>query len=348
MRKMLCIYDVNIPLEIMKEMDILKEKGISIQYELDETLADDISQITERMHLLEQKGVGAAPICKSLIENCEGKEILVVHCATINKEILDKCKDLKILGVLRGGLDNIDIEEVEKRGIKLIHAPWRSANAVADFTIGMMLAEDKNISRGHHYLRNGVWKRDYINDSYIRDLNKCVVGIVGFGNIGVRVAQRLKGFGSDIIVHDPFVNDEKIEELGYRAVSKDELFKLSDIVTLHLRQTKDTMNFVGEKELKLMKKQAYIINTARSGILNTEALLNALETKQIGGAAIDVFDQEPLPEDSKFLKLENVTITPHIAGYSSDTVINSVEIVLSDLLANEEGKAMVNVYKKIK
>lgn len=345
MKKILCVCDANEPYSVMKRMKELEKYGTEVSFIDDEQLSTDIEDITNRMHLLEQEGVDAAPTSKNLLDNCEDINILVVHCASINEEILNKAKNLELVAVLRGGLENVDIDELNKRGITLIHAPWRSANAVADFTVGLMIAENKNIARSHHNLFSGKWSKDFVNNDYIRDLNKCTIGLIGYGNIGKRVAKRLEGFGSEIIIHDPFLKEGVIEEHGYREVSLDELLSESDFVSLHLRQTEKTMNFIDYQELSKMKKEAYLINASRAGILNTEALINALKNRSIGGAALDVFDEEPLNQDSELLKLNNITLTPHIAGFSSDTVVNSVEICLNDLKRLFEGKILENIYK---
>lgn len=346
-KKILCLYDANEPYEIMRKMEVLKTYDAEINYVEDEQLIDNIEAITNRMHYLESNGVDSAPISKNLLANCSDVNILVVHCATINKQVLEKCKQLEIIAVLRGGLDNVDIDEVDKRKITLIHAPWRSANAVADFTIGMMIAENKNISRSFHNLKEGKWSKNFVNQGYIRDLNKCTIGLAGFGNIGKRVAKRLEGFGCEILVYDPFFDEDYITSFNYKKVNKNDLLKKSDFISLHLRQTMETMNFIDEEALDQMKKEAYLINTSRSGIVKTEALIKALKHKKIGGAALDVFDKEPIAIDSPLLELDNVTLTPHIAGFSADTVINSVEICRDDLIRYFENQDLLNEYKKI-
>lgn len=343
MINVLCLCDANEPYSVMKKMKILEKFGANVKFIDDEQLSGNIEAITNRMHLLETDGINAAPTSRNLLDNIEDADILVLHVASVNKKILDRAKKLKLVACLRGGLENIDQQELSKRGITLIHASWRSANAVADFAVGMMIAENKNIARGHHSLFSGQWSKDFLNNDYIRDMNKCTIGLLGFGNIGRRVAERLKGFGSKVIAYDPFINNDMISKTGVEPVSKTDLFKKSDFVSIHLRQSKQTMDFVTADDIALMKPQSYLINTARSGILNTNDLIKALEKRQIGGAALDVFDEEPLPSDSPLLKLSNVTLTPHIAGFSSDTVSNSVEICLNDLIKYFKKEKMENV-----
>jgi len=191
--------------------------------------------------------------------------------------------------------------------------------------------ENKNIARSHHYMKEGRWVKSYINQRYIRNMNKCTVGLIGYGAIGSRVAKKLKGFESQILVYDPFVSIEQIEKDGVKVVELDQLLKTSDFVSVHLRLSDKTKKFMGKREFAQMKKTAYFINTARAGLVDTEALTDALKNREIGGAAIDVFDQEPLPFDHPYLNLENVTLTSHLAGTSSDTPVVSVEIGVQKL-----------------
>ena len=144
--KILCVADGGITVEMMEELRALEPLGAEITIVEDKDMYA-MGPITDRMTLIEHQGIDAAPTCKALLENCADKDILVVHVASINKEIIEKAKNLKVAAVLRGGYENADVPLLTERGVKLINAPWRSANAVADFTVGMMIAENKNIAR---------------------------------------------------------------------------------------------------------------------------------------------------------------------------------------------------------
>jgi D-3-phosphoglycerate dehydrogenase len=156
--------------------------------------------------------------------------------------------------------------------------------------------------------------------------------------VGQKVIDRLKGFGPEIIVHDPFMTNEHLQSLGYTPVTIEELLNASDFVSIHLRLSDKTKNFIGEKELSMMKPTAYFINTARAGLVDEDALVSALQNKKIGGAALDVFTEEPLDKDNPLLKLDNVTLTPHVAGTSVDTFTTSVEIIKNALTEMFEDK----------
>jgi D-3-phosphoglycerate dehydrogenase len=292
---------------------------------------------------VEQEGADASPANPDVIEACRDADVVVVHVTPINTAVLEQAKNLKYVALMRSGAENVNIEMCKERGIHVINAPGRSAHAVADCTLGLMLAEAKNIARGHKALMDGKWVKQFANFDYTHDLRKCTMGIVGAGDIGRKVIDRLKGFGANIIVHDPYMPDEALVAMGLTPVGKDELLAQADFVSAHLRLSETTEKFFGAHEFELMKETAYFINTARAGLVDEAALIDALQNKRIGGAALDVFNDEPLGDDSPFLKLDNVTITPHLAGTSTDTFANSVEIIREDLVNLFEGNKVAGL-----
>ncbi len=162
-----------------------------------------------------------------------------------------------------------------------------------------MLAETRNIARSHLALREGKWREFYPNSGFIPELTELKIGIVGFGQNGQLVCEKLRSFDTTILVSDPFVPDDVIRRAGFRPMKLEDLIREADIISLHVRLTKQTEKMIGEKEFALMKKTAYLINTARSGLVDTQALIGALKNNAIQGAAVDVFDAEPLPADSE-------------------------------------------------
>lgn len=341
--KILLVADGGVTPALMQKFYELEKMGAEVTMVEDKDM-NAMGPITNRMLLIEQEGIDKAPNCDALLNACEDKDIIVVHVASINKDVLEKAKNLKLVAVLRGGVENADLALLKEKQIPLISAPWRSAHAVADFTVGMMIAENKNIARSYHAIREGNWRKNYTNQAYIHDLRTRTVGICGFGYIGQRVVERLRGFGCKILVTDPFAKAEDVSKAGAKLVTKTDLLAQSDYISLHLRLTKETTHYISAEELKRMKDTAYLINTARSGLINTTDLIASLQNKSIGGAAIDVFDDEPLPADSPFLTLDNVTLTSHIAGTSADTMRNSVEIGFDNLKAYLQNQPMPNVY----
>ncbi len=340
--KILCVYDGGITKELMEGMKELENYGAEVSFVEDKDMYA-MGPITDRMLLIEQKGVDAAPTCKEFLEACKDKDILVVHVASINKEIIDACPNLKVAAILRGGIENADIKALDERKIPLINAPWRSADAVADFTIGMMIAENKNIARSHKLIFEGNWCKKYANQEYIHNMRNCTVGLIGYGYIGSRVAKRLIGFESKVLVYDPFVDNSKIKGENIECVGLDELLEKSDFISIHLRLSEKTQHFMDKQKFNKMKNTAYFINTARSGLVNTEDLVEALKNNEIGGAAVDVFDVEPLPLNHPYLKLNNITLTSHLAGTSCDTMRTSVEIGIQELKKYLMGQPMENI-----
>ena len=330
--KIVAVCDRAVPVELMKNLRELEKYGAEVVLLEDQALYDN-EAITELMIRYEKQGADACKANPELIEAAADADVIVVHLGVVNTEVIQNAKNLKIVAVLRSGTENIQQNLCEERGIRVINAPGRSGPAVADMAVGLMLAEMKDIARGHKYLMDGIWTKKFPNTEplNIRDMRRCTVGIVGAGQIGRKVIKRLQGFECKIVVHDPFMTKEEVEAMGYTAVSMEELLEQSDIISLHLRLSEKTENFFGKQEFARMKKTAYFINTARAGLVDEEALIEALQNHRIQGAGLDVFQKEPLPADSPFLKLDNVTLTPHMAGSSADTFLNSVEIIKDEL-----------------
>lgn len=263
-----------------------------------------------------------------VIEACKDADIIVTQFFTITKKLIDSCPNLKAVCVLRGGYENINLDYLNEKNILVFNTPGRNANAVADFTLGMILSECRNIAKSHYELKQGRWNRNYPNSDNIPDLCDKTVGIIGYGNIGRKVAQRLKGFETNIVVYDPYLKDD---EDGIKKVSLEELFKISDIVTIHSRLTKETEKMVNKELLSLMKPTAYFINTARSGLVDEDALTEVLKDHKIAGAAVDVFEVEPPEKDYKFIGFDNVTVTPHLAGSTKDAFSHSPVLLAKQL-----------------
>lgn len=271
----------------------------------------EIRNVWRQLELHGPSGVPCPPAMPHMVEDVE---VLVVHICPVSKEIIQRAKNLKLIVSARGGLENIDLEEATRRSIPVIHTPNHNANAVAEYTVGMMLAETRNIARSYMALRSGTWQEFYPNSSFIPELTELKIGIVGFGQNGQLVCEKLKSFDTTILVSDPFVPDETIRQAGFIPMKLEDLLREADIISLHVRLTKQTEKMIGEAQFALMKNTAYLINTARSGLVDTQAMINALKNKAIQGAAIDVFDAEPLPAGSELTQLDNLTITNHRAG----------------------------------
>ncbi|MCU0503605.1 MAG: 2-hydroxyacid dehydrogenase, partial [Anaerolineae bacterium] len=238
---------------------------------------------------------------------------------------------LKVIGVLRGGYENVNFAHAKEKGLLVFNTPGRNADAVADFTVGMIIAEARNIARGHHGLKKGEWIRTYPNYQHIPDLPGRTVGLIGLGEIGLKVARRLSGFDVQLLGYDPYAKPEVVAQHGVHLIGLDDLLATSDFVSLHARLTAENRHMVGPRELALMRPTAYLINTARAGLVDEDALYQALKEGRLAGAALDVFEKEPPGRDHPLVTLANVTLTPHMAGGSVDAFINSPKRLAADM-----------------
>jgi D-3-phosphoglycerate dehydrogenase len=269
-------------------------------------------------------------------------EVIITHFAPVTREVIEKAKSLEVIGCLRGGVENINVEAATKKNILVFNNSGRTANAVAEFTLAHMLAVTRNINISYHALQNGQWWRPETRPS---EIFGSTIGLIGFGNVSQKLAERLQGFKVKILAYDPYVSDEIFANYGAKRVELNGLLKAADFVSLHCRLSPETKNIISEAELKLMKPTAYIINTARADLIDKTALLNALKNRQIKGAALDVFWQEPLPKNDPFLQLNNVSLTPHLAGATLQTEERTISLFfesLQELLKTHQSRSVVN------
>ena len=247
---------------------------------------------------------------------------LVTHLAPLSASMFAAMPKLKLVAVSRGGPVNIDMAAARAHDVRVVNAPGRNASAVAEFTIGAILAETRNITKGHDALRRGEYRGDlYRADITGDELSEMTVGIIGYGAVGTRVVTLLRAFGCRILVHDPYVQlSAEDSAAGVGMVSLEALLAGSDVVSLHPRVTQETRGMIGAEALAAMKPSAVLVNTARGPLVDYDALTEALAGGRLRGAMLETFAIEPVPPDWPLLKLPNVTLTPHIAGASLKTV----------------------------
>ena len=260
-------------------------------------------------------------------------DIFITHLAPISSGMFEQMPGLRFVAVSRGGPVNIDMAAASARGVRVVNTPGRNASAVAEFTIGLILAETRNIRRGHEALRQGEWLGDlYRTDMTGDELSEMTVGVIGYGHVGTRVVTMLKAFGCRILVCDPYVQLSRADrDDGVAHVTLDELLQESDVVSLHPRVTAETMGMIGRQAFAAMRRGAYFINTARGPLVDYDALYDALSSGQLRGAALETFAIEPVPPDWPLLKLANVTLTPHIAGSSVKTVKFAANLIAEEV-----------------
>ncbi len=311
--KCLAIADLFITKEMMETgLTPLTEAGIDVTVR--EWRHENLEQLQKDNLQIEQKGSEALQLPDFLLENIKTFDVIITQFAPINEKVLNAAEKLKIIGVLRGGTENINETLAKEKEIEIINTPGRNARSVAEFTVGLILSEIRNIARSHAALKNGEWRKDFPNSADVPELEGRTIGIIGFGNIGQLVGRLLNGFDTRILFYDPYFRGST----SFEQVDFDTLLVQSDIISMHGRLTEETKNMIRMEHFRKMKRTAVIINTARSGLIKEKDLVRALQNKEIAGAAIDTFDHEPLEPDSAFLHLDNVTLTSHMAGSTTD------------------------------
>lgn len=254
------------------------------------------------------------PSEERLIELIKDVDAIIVRSKPrVTRRVIEAAEKLRVIARAGVGLDNIDLEAAEEKGIKVFNAPSAPTQSVAELAIGLMLAVMRKIAYADRKMREGAWPK---KQCLGHELRGKVLGVIGMGRIGSAVARiAYHGFGMKIIYYDVRRCPKEIEqELEAKCVDLDTLFKTADVITIHVPLIPATKHLVNEEKLRLMKKTAILINTARGGVVDTEALVKALKEGWIAGAGLDVYEEEPLPPDHPLTKLENVVLTPHIGA----------------------------------
>jgi D-3-phosphoglycerate dehydrogenase len=245
----------------------------------------------------------------------------------VGEKVLAASDGLRLVAIARTGLENVDIDAATARGVAVVPVYGRNAGAVAELQIGLILAEARNIARADASIRSGGWRKDFPGARI--EIAGRTVGMVGFGHVGAQFARRLAGFGCRLIAYDPYASAAVLAEYGVAQVSAlDEVFASSDFVVVQARHTPETDRFIGAAQFALMKPHAYFVNVARSRVVDTDALYDALAAGRIAGAGLDVFDSEPLPDDSPWRSLDNATLTTHFGGDTEETNLTSARLVV--------------------
>ncbi len=246
----------------------------------------------------------------------------------------------KVISQMAVGYDNIDISEATRRKIPVGHTPGVLTETCADFTWSLMMSAARRIVESDREVHQGIWRLWGPDVLCGYDLFGATLGIIGFGRIGQAVARRAVGFNMRILYHDPKRHPELEAGLGVQYASLEELLIQSDFITLHPYLSTSTRGLIGAPQLSLMKPSAILINTSRGAVIDSPALVSALQHGQIAGAALDVFEPEPIPSDHPILGMPNVVITPHIASAGYQTRLRMAEIAVDNLLSGLRGERL--------
>ncbi|MEM2936090.1 MAG: hydroxyacid dehydrogenase [Candidatus Bathyarchaeia archaeon] len=280
---------------------------------------------------------------ETLREESRDVDAIVIRAlGRITAKVMDNAPRLKVVGRHGVGVDNIDVEAATRRGIPVVYTPEANAEAVADHTMGLIIALAKNIAQGNYALKfKGNWNFRY--EQHGVDVYGKTLGIIGLGRIGRRVAKRAKGFDMKVLGYDPYVNRDSAAKIGVELVDLETLLKSSDFVTVHVPLTEETRKLLGEREFSLMKPGAFLVNTSRGGVVDERAIIRALSTGRLAGAGLDVFEKEPPDPENPLFKFDNVVATPHMASHTVESLRKMALEVAEGVVKVLKGEKPTNI-----
>ncbi len=300
----------------------------------------EILRGTEGLEVDDRAGIDASEL-KAVIGEYDA---LIVRSRTkVTRAILEAAQRLKVVGRAGVGIDNIDVDSATRQGIVVLNAPGGNVVSASEHTFALMLALVRHVPRADASLRRGEWERKRFQGV---ELHGKTLGLAGAGRIGSEVAKRARAFEMRVLAHDPYLSRERAEQVGIELVSLAELLERADVVTVHVPLTDETRGMIGAEELAMMKPTAYLINAARGGVVDEKALVQALRAGKLAGAALDVFEEEPLPSDNPLLEFENVVLVPHLGAATREAQTSvGIEIceAVRDALMAGDFRSAVNV-----
>ena len=281
----------------------------------------DFPDIKNEMKILESFSYVELCQCRTeedVIKAAADADALIVQYAPITKKVINKLGKCKVIARYGIGVDMVDINAASEKGIYVVNVPDYCQDEVADHTCALILTMARKITLLNSNVKKHRWELDSVKP--VIPFRKAVLGLVAFGSIAKNVARRMKAFGVEIVVYDPFIKESDIDEYQVKRADLKQLLEMSDIVSLHAPLNDKTRHMISYKEFELLKETAIVINTSRGGLINTEALTDALKNKKIAGAGIDVLENEPPSDELELLGLENAVITPHASFYSETSI----------------------------
>lgn len=301
-------------------------------------LTDGLSAISDQAllasaDLADKKGISAEDLLK-IVGDYEG--VIVRSRTKITEEVIAAAPKLKVVGRMGVGVDNIDLKAAEKHGVTVVNAPVATTISVAELTLGLMLSLIREIPKANAGMKSGEWlKKELVGT----ELYQKTLGIIGFGNIAKAVCQRALAFDMKVVTFGSSKPADEIRSFGAEPVSFEELLKQSDLITMHIPHVEGTHYLLNEAAFQQMKDGVYIICPARGGVIDESALLNALETGKVAGAALDVFEKEP-PGATSLLSHPRVIATPHIGAQTKEAQLRAGHDILSEVVAALEEKPL--------
>jgi D-3-phosphoglycerate dehydrogenase len=303
-----------------------------------------------------------------LVNLVKDKEVFITSYDNVTRKVIEAGNKLKLIACTRANPVNIDIKAANERGVKVIYTPGRNSDTTAEFTIAMMLCIARKIPMMYQDLKNGKFLSDNkVESKTINGLKQDVtwalggdspyilykgvqlhgkaLGIIGYGNIGKKVGNIAKAFGMNLLIYDPYAQIPEIHEENERFCTLDYVLRNSDFITCHCSVTDSTRKLINKQAFDLMKDSAYFINISRGAIVDEEALIDALREKKISGAAVDVFESEPLDKNHPFIsELDNIVVTAHIGGATWDVITNHSKMIVSDIKKFKNNEKLMYEY----
>jgi len=259
-------------------------------------------------------------------------DIIVTDYGAVTRRMIAAAPLLKLIAVARGGPVSVNTKFAESKGVRVVNLPGRNSRAVAEFTVGLIFSQTKRIAECHADMKRGVWRGDcYRFENAPRELPGLGIGLIGFGSVGKLLSPMLRGLGMRVLAYDPYVDPQVFRDAQVTSMNFGDLLPQADIVSLHARLTSQNQKMMGERQLRMMKPSAHLINTARGGLVDHRALHRALKEGWIAGAALDIYDVEPIDLTHPLLECGNVTLTPHIAGSSRETALRSADLIAQEI-----------------
>lgn len=286
---------------------------------------------------LKLNDLGRPLTAEELVERLADCDGCIAGLDHFTADVLGAATKLRIIARYGAGIDRVDLQAAAEAGIVVTNTPVANSDSVADLAVGLMLAVARKIPAAHQSVCRGQWQ-----NIYGVSLAEKTVGLIGFGRIGSRVAQRVRGFGCRVIVYDPYLDPSTAQQAGAELASLEELFAAADFISLHLPVTDRTRGFLGAEQFGQMKSSAILVNTARGELVDGDALIEALRSGTIRGAGLDAHAQEP-PDPTQYEGLDNVVLTPHMGAYTEDALINMAAGSVENLCAFFEGRTPPNV-----
>ena len=292
-----------------------------------------------------QLNVGVDPAEEAVIDALDDISVLFTTSRLpISKRVIEAADELKVIGKIGTGLDNVDLNAASELGIGVAYTPGLNAAAVAEYTVGLALAVSRDILRNDQLLEAGGWRNEAELSTSVHGKT---VGVVGFGDIGSRVAAFFSGLTTNVLAYDPYVFNEDTDITGAELTDLDDLLERSDIVTINAELTDQTEGLIGASELTRMQESAILINTARGPVVSESALIDALAADEIAGVGLDVFETEPLPRDSPFHEFDNVIATPHVAATTTESRTQSIDALVKTVYKMLDGDGAPDRYTAV-